>query len=547
MTAYDYVIVGGGSSGCTMAARLTEDPDITVLLLEAGPPDTNRYIHLPVGFFKMTAGPLTWGYMTAPQTHCKGRKIPYAQGRVLGGGSSINAEVFTRGCPEDYDRWADDEGCAGWSFEDVRPYFARSEDNEILCDSYHGQGGPLAVSNITPHPMTKVFVLACQQAGIPLTPDFNGRSQEGCGVYQTTTRDARRCSAATGYLAPARGRPNLTVTTTAFVNRIVFEGRRAVGVEHVAGGRTRISRAAREVIVAAGAIGSPKLLMLSGLGPADHLRGHGVDVVADLPGVGRNLHDHFDIDVVYELNEQNSFDKYARRHWMLWAGIQYALFRTGPVASNIVEGGAFWRADETAPTPDTQFHFLAGAGVEAGVPPVPSGAGVTLNSYFVRPRSRGSVTLRSADPAQPPNIDPNYVAEPYDMKISLEGIRKMREIMSRPAFAKHVRKEHFPGEKVKTEAELEDYARSFGRTAYHPVGTCRMGVDESAVVDPRLRVRGVEGLRVCDSSVMPSIVSSNTNAASIMIGEKASDLVKASAGEGGGEPAVDAARRGGPG
>ena len=310
---FDYIIVGGGSSGSTMAARLTESPGVRVLLLEAGPPDTNRYIHMPVGFFKMTGGPLTWGYRTVPQKRCKGREIPYAQGRVLGGGSSINAEVFTRGCPEDYDRWANDEGCDGWSFEDVRPYFIRSEDNEILCDRYHGQGGPLAVSDITPHPMTRAFVVACQQAGIPYTPDFNGRTQEGCGVYQTTTRDARRCSAATGYLRPARTRANLSVETATLATRIVFDGRRALGVEYAAGGRSRTARASREVIVTAGAIGSPKLLMLSGLGPADQLR-LCLDVVADLPGVGRNRQDHFDIDVVYELNEQNSFDKYAKRH-----------------------------------------------------------------------------------------------------------------------------------------------------------------------------------------------------------------------------------------
>jgi len=522
---YDYVIVGAGSSGCAIAARLTEASDATVLLLEAGPRDTDPYIHMPVGFFKMTDGPLTWGYKTAPQKHCKDREIPYAQGRVLGGGGSINAEVFTRGCPEDYDRWANDEGCPGWSFAEVRPYFVKSEDNDTFSDDFHGVGGPQGVSNITPHPMTKVFVQACQQAGIPYTADFNGAKQAGCGVYQTTTRDARRCSAAVGYLNPARGRPNLTVETGALVRRLVIEDGRAVGVDYAVKGEAKSARANQEVIVAAGAIGSPKLMLLSGLGPAAHLREHGIDVVADLPGVGRNLQDHFDIDVVYEPFEQNSFDKYARLHWMLWAGLQYKLFKSGPVASNIVEGGAFWTVDKDAPTPDTQFHFL----VEAGVPPVPSGAGLTLNSYFVRPRSRGSVTLTSADPAAAPRIDPNYIDDPYDLKVSIEGVKMMREIMTRPVFARHIKTEHFPGEGVKTDADFEDYARSYGRTAYHPVGTCKMGGDAMAVVDPELRVCGIERLRICDSSVMPSIVSSNTNAATIMIGEKASDLIKAAA------------------
>ncbi len=524
---YDYIIVGGGSSGCAIAARLSEMPDAKVLLLEAGPMDTDPYIRMPVGFFKMTDGPLTWGYKTVPQKNCNAREIPYAQGRVIGGGGSINAEIFTRGCPEDYDRWANEEGCAGWSFEEVRPYFVKSEDNDVLCNEYHGVGGPLGVSNITPHPMTKAFIQACQQAGIPYTPDFNGANQQGCGVYQTTTRDAERCSAATGYLKPAMGRPNLTVTTGALTNRVVIEDGRATGVQYTVKGQTTTAQASREVIIAAGAIGSPKLMMLSGLGPAEHLRQHGIDVVADIPGVGRNLQDHFDIDVVYELHEQNSFDKYAKLHWMLWAGIQYKLFKTGPVASNIVEGGAFWYADEAAKTPDLQFHFLAGAGVEAGVPPPSSGAGLTLNTYFVRPRSRGSVTLRSSDPKEAPNIDPNYVDDPYDMKISVEGIKKIRDIMTRPVFDKHIKKEHFPGDQVKTDAEFEEYARSHGRTAYHPVGTCKMGIDEMAVVDPELRVRGIEQLRVCDSSVMPSLISSNTNAPSIMIGEKASDLIKA--------------------
>ena len=419
----DFIIVGAGSAGCALAARLTETPDVRVLLLEAGPQDTNPYIHLPVGFYKMTAGPLTWGLKTAPQKHALNREIPYAQARVLGGGSSINAEVFTRGCPEDYDAWAGEFGCHGWSFKDVKPYFLKSEDNDTLSGDWHGSGGPLGVSTMNAHPLTRAFIQACQQIGMPYNPDFNGAHQAGAGAYQTTTREARRCSAAVGYLKPALGRPNLTVRTGVMINRIVIEHGRAVGVEIIENGRPIVLRAEREVIVTAGAIGSPKLMMLSGIGPADHLRSVGVDVVHDLPGVGQNLHDHFGIDIVCELSGPYSLDKYNKLHWMAMAGLEYALFKKGPVASTIVEGGAFWYADTSAPTPDLQFHFLIGAGVEAGVPKIPSGSGVTLNSYTLRPKARGSVTLRSNNPLDMPVIDPNFLGDPYDLKTSAEGDR----------------------------------------------------------------------------------------------------------------------------
>ena len=521
----DFIIVGAGSAGCALAARLTETPDVRVLLLEAGPQDTNPYIHLPVGFYKMTAGPLTWGLKTAPQKHDLNREIPYAQARVLGGGSSINAEVFTRGCPEDYDAWAGEFGCHGWSFKDVKPYFLKSEDNDTLSGDWHGSGGPLGVSTMNAHPLTRAFIQACQQIGMPYNPDFNGAHQAGAGAYQTTTREARRCSAAVGYLKPAMGRPNLTVRTGVMINRIVIEHGRAVGVEIIENGRPIVLRAEREVIVTAGAIGSPKLMMLSGIGPAEHLRSVGVDVMHDLPGVGQNLHDHFGIDIVCELSGPYSLDKYNKLHWMAMAGLEYALFKKGPVASTIVEGGAFWYADTSAPTPDLQFHFLIGAGVEAGVPKIPSGSGVTLNSYTLRPKARGSVTLRSNNPLDMPVIDPNFLGDPYDLKTSVEGVKYSREIMMQSAFGKYVRNEHFPGDRVSTQADFEGYARQYGRTSYHPVGACRMGNDKMAVVDPNLRVHGLEGLRICDSSIMPQLVSSNTNAPSIMIGEKARDLI----------------------
>ncbi|MHB1303118.1 MAG: GMC family oxidoreductase [Acidiphilium sp.] len=522
---YDYIIIGAGSSGCALAARLTEAPGVRVLLLEAGPRDWNPYIHLPVGFYKMTNGPLTWGLKTAPQRHAMNREIPYAQARVLGGGGSINAEVFTRGCPEDFDAWAEEFGCYGWSFKEVLPYFVKSEDNDTLSGSWHGVGGPLGVSTPAAHPLTRAFVQSCQQICMPYNPDFSGPKQEGAGPYQTTTRGGRRCSTAVGYLRPALGRPNLMVRTNVQVRRVVIEYNRAVGVEVTESGRPTVLRAEREVILTSGAIGTPKLMLLSGLGPADELRQVGVDVVADLPGVGRNLHDHYGIDVVHELSGPYSLDKYNKPHWMAWAGIEYALFRKGPIVSNIVEGGAFWYADRTEATPDLQFHFLIGAGVEAGVPKIQSGSGVTLNSYVLRPCARGTVRLASADPLAQPVVDPNFLGDPQDLKIAVEGVKLSREIMNQSALARYVRKEHFPGDQVQDQAEFEAYARQYGRTSYHPVGTCRMGNSQDAVVDPDLRVRGVEGLRIADSSVMPRLVSSNTNATSIMIGEKARDLI----------------------
>ena len=525
---YDYVIVGGGSAGCVMAARLTEDPAVRVLLLEAGGRDNHPLIHMPVGFAKMTTGPHTWGFSTVPQVHANNREIPYAQARVIGGGSSINAEVFTRGHPSDYDRWAREEGAEGWSFEEIRKYFIRSEGNTILSGEWHGTEGGLGVSNIPdPQPMTRAFVQSCQELGIPYTPDFNGETQAGCGVYQTTTKGYRRCSAAVGFLKPVMDRPNLAVETGCQVLRIEFVGNRAHGVEYARGGEPRRVRAESEVIVTSGAIGTPKLMMLSGVGPAAHLREHGIEVVHDLPGVGENLHDHYGIDIVAELTGHQSLDKYNKWHWAALAGIEYLAFKSGPITSNVVEGGAFWFSGDGLQVPDLQFHFLAGAGAEAGVPSVPKGrSGITLNSYTLRPKSRGTVRLRSADPAAAPLIDPNFLAHPDDLKTSVEGVKISREIFSQPSLAKHIRAIRFPDDSVKTQAEFEAYARQNGRTSYHPTCTCKMGVDEMAVVDPQCRVRGLDGIRICDSSIMPSLVGSNTNAPTIMIAEKASDMVR---------------------
>lgn len=526
-SGYDYVIVGGGSAGCVMAARLSENPGCRVLLIEAGGKDSHPYIHMPVGFAKLTAGPRTWGFSTVPQKHANNREIPYAQGKVLGGGSSINAEIFTRGHPVDYDRWAREEGAEGWSFAEIKEYFLRSEGNAIYSGEWHGADGPLGVSNLPdPQPTTRAFVRSCQELGIPFNPDFNGATQEGCGVYQTTIRNARRCSAAVAYLRPAMSRPNLVVETGAMVKRIRFTGNRAAGVDYAHNGASKTAIADGEVLITAGAIGTPKLMLLSGVGPADHLRALGIDVVRDLPGVGENLNDHFGVDIVAELKAHDSLDKYNKLHWMLWAGLQYALFRSGPVASNVVEGGAFWYADRSNAVPDLQFHFLAGAGAEEGVPSVSAGSsGITLNSYTLRPKARGTVRLRSADPADSPLVDPNFLGHPDDLKTSAEGVRISREIFSQPSLQKYIRKIRFPDDSVKTQKDFENYARQYGRTSYHPTCTCKMGTDSMAVVDPQLRVHGLERIRLCDSSIMPSLIGSNTNAPTIMIAEKASDLV----------------------
>ena len=524
----DCVIVGGGSAGCVLAARLSENPERKVILLEAGGRDTSPYIHWPVTYYKTTTGPrFTWGYTTAPQKGQGGIAAPFAQARVLGGGSSINAQVYMRGTAQDYDRWRDELGCPGWGFADVLPYFLKAEDNQRLNGAAHGSGGPLEVSDqACTDPLTLAWLRACQQAGMPYNADFNGESRAGCGLYQVTNRNGRRSSAANCYLHPVERRANLEVMTGRRVARLVIEEGRATGVEVVAGDRRELIRARREVILTAGAIGTPHLMLLSGLGPAAHLQERGIAVVSDLPAVGQNLQDHLDVFLIYALAAGDSYDRYKTLRWQAWAGLQFALFRAGPMTSNVVEGGAFWWVDRREEEPDVQFHFLAGSGVEAGIAAVPGGSGCTLNAYLPRPRSRGTVTLADADPCRHPVIDPNYLAAPEDLQRTVDCVRLGRTIMRQAALRGVVGNEHFPGAGIEGQDELEDFVRRQARSGYHPAGTCRMGSDADAVVDTRLRVRGIAGLRIADNSIMPQLISANTNATAIMIGERAAEFIR---------------------
>ena len=534
---YDYVIVGGGSSGCALAGRLSEMSDAKVLLLEAGSKGNQLAVKWPVMFFTMTgSAKFTWGYKVPVGGYGSNetRDMVFPQARVLGGGSAINAMVVTRGNAYDYDNnWLNEQGCKGWGYQDVLPYFRKMEDNNRFNNQYHGVGGPMGISDqINPHPLTRKFVHAAQQWGMPFNVDFNGEKQEGCGFYQVHQRNGQRCSSAMGYLPPAvRKRPNLTIMTGVTVTKIVIENSRAVAVEYAPNGKGNVVRveASSEVIVASGAVGSPKILQLSGIGDSAVLSKAGVKTLHDLKGVGKNMQDHIDVYTIGALKNPMSYDKHTRPHKALWSGLEYILFKKGPVTSNIAEGGAFWYADKKQPAPDVQFHFLPGAGAEAGVPPVPEGYGVTLNSCHTRPRSRGWVHITGDNPHAKLDVNPNYWAEEYDLKCSLEGLKITREVLSQSSIGNLIKYEHVPGKDVVSKTQLREYARKLGKTDYHPVGTCKMGQGEQCVVDTNLRVHGIEGLRVIDSSIMPRLISSNTNSASIMIAEKGADMIKADA------------------
>ena len=518
---FDFIIIGGGSAGAVLAARLSENPSARVLLLEAGGRDRHPLFHLPAGFAKMTKGIGSWGWQTVPQRHMKDKVFRYTQARVIGGGSSINAQIYTRGNALDYDEWRQ-MGCTGWGYDDVLPYFRKAEDNDTYDNRYHGRGGPLGVSQPrAPLPICDAFFAAAGQVGIPRNPDMTGEVQDGVGFYQLTQKNFRRSSTAVAYLRPARGRGNLHIKTGSQVLKIVVENGRAVGVQTSDG----VVRGG-EVILSSGAIGSPRLLQLSGIGPADHLQALGIPVVMDQPGVGANLQDHLDLSVIAECTGPHTYDRFAKPHLMALAGLQYLLTRKGPVASSLFETGGFWYADPAARSPDIQMHLGLGSGIEAGVAAMAQG-GVTLNSAYLRPRSLGTVRLASADPLAAPLIDPNYWADPYDREMSIRGLKLARQIMRQDALKPYVLAERLPGPEVRTDADYFNYACAHAKTDHHPAGTCRMGADPAAVVDPALRFNGIAGLRVVDASIMPRLISSNTNAAAIMIAEKAADLIKA--------------------
>jgi choline dehydrogenase len=525
---HDYVIVGAGSAGCVLASRLTENPDVRVLVLEAGPPDTADEIHIPAAVSQLFQGPYDWNYQTVPQQRAGDRSIYWPRGRVLGGSSSINAMIYIRGSRHDYDTWRDEYGCDGWGYTDLLPYFLRSEHNSRGESAWHGASGPLSVQDLRyKSGLTEAFVAAARNCGQAANDDFNGAQQDGVGFYQVTQQGGRRWSAADAYLHPAAARPNLTILTDALATGLEIEGGRALGVRYLRRGVEEVAWAEAEVILAGGAVNSPQLLMLSGIGPAADLREHGIPVVVDSPGVGGNLSDHPIVTGMWATPRSRGLWEHAGpRNLARWQ-----LMHSGPLTSNVAEAGGFWRSDPALPAPDIQWHVLPVPYQNYGLAD-PAIRALSVLITLVAVGSRGRIRLRTADPRHKPAIDPAYLSDMADLNPLLSAIAQVREFAAARPLSKICQSELAPGDGLRTEAELVDWIRSDITTIYHPAGTCAMGGDFvlaasklTSVVDTDLRVRGVERLRVVDASVMPTVPRGNTNAPVIAIAERAADLI----------------------
>ena len=530
---FDYIVVGAGSAGCVLAARLSEDPATRVLLLEAGPPDRSLWIQLPIGYGKTMWSPTyNWCFHTDPEPNMNGRRIYWPRGKTLGGSSSINGLIYIRGQQQDYDHWAA-QGNAGWSWNDVLPYFIKAEGNERGRSALHGADGPLKVADIAArHELIEAFIAGAQHTGVRRTEDFNGEEQEGAGYFQLNTHEGWRCSTATAYLKPAMRRPNLRVETEAQAAAVVFEGRRATGVRYRQGGSMKAAHCRSEVLLAAGSIQSPQLLQLSGVGPPALLARHGIAVLVDSPGVGENLQDHLQIRLTFQCSKPITTNDQLNSWWgRLSMGMQWLLSRSGPLAVGINQGGCFMRAltdangKAVAATPDIQFHVATLSADMAGGKVHPF-SGFTMSVCQLRPESRGHIRIRSSDPFEPPEMQPNYLATDLDRRTAVAAVKAARAIAAAPAMREYVKAEIKPGPQTGDDAALLEFCRNNGATIFHPTGTCRMGADAMAVVDTRLRVHGVAGLRVIDCSAMPTLVSGNTNAAAVMMAEKASDIIR---------------------
>ena len=529
MDSFDFIVTGAGSAGAAVAARLSESGRHSVLLLEAGPPDTNPWIHIPLGFARTYVDPrVNWKFETTPHAQLNNRVMYAPRGKTLGGTSSINGMVYMRGHPRDYDEWRQ-KGCTGWDYDSVLPFFRKAENQTRGADEFHGVGGPLTVSD-QPHTsaLTEALIVAAEQAGIPRNHDFNGARQEGVGYYQTTTSNRRRWSTARAYLGPAKGRANLEIRTLCQATRVIIEDGRATGVEYRSPRGVETARARREVVVSGGAYGSPQLLMLSGIGPGGHLQAMGIAVQRDMPAVGANLHDHFCLYMQWRCTQPITFNE-LENSWprKIAAAVRYGLTRGGPMAVNGIRAGLFTRTDPRLERPDLQINLLEWSTLERsirGVRPHPF-PGFTLGPVHLTPDGRGTVRLASADPLAPPAITFGFLGSEYDMRAMVAGARLARRLVQQPALAPFAGEELFPGPNYVTDEDLARYVREAGLTNHHPAGSCAMGTGTNSVVDPRLRVHGVGGLRVADASIMPAVVAGNTNAPSIMIGEKCAAMV----------------------